>query len=158
MAIVLEPKTSYNLISRTESRNNKLLVHVKLTDSCLRALEEYQLVEVICRQRESANFVCFHITYFRTKALILRCFFEKHFPIHFIIWPQLSSYRYRQDGSQVLNFQDYKGWVIWSKLKCTSLAIFLVDGQLGRYYLFLVSSTIIKSEPGWKWINHSTRC
>ena len=46
MAIVLEAKSSYNLISRTESSNNRLLVHVKLTDSCLRALEEYQSVEV----------------------------------------------------------------------------------------------------------------
>lgn len=56
MAIVLEPKTSYNLISRTESRNNKLLVHVKLTDSCLRALEEYQLVEVSSRRKPSIKF------------------------------------------------------------------------------------------------------
>ncbi|XP_020601663.1 RNA polymerase II elongation factor ELL-like [Orbicella faveolata] len=56
MAIVLEPKTSYNLISRTESSNNKLLVHVKLTDSCLRALEEYQLVEVSSRRKPSIKF------------------------------------------------------------------------------------------------------
>ena len=46
MAIVLEPKSSYNLISRAESSNNKLLMHVKLTDSCLRALEDYRLAEV----------------------------------------------------------------------------------------------------------------
>ena len=86
MAIVLEPKTSYNLISRTESSDNKLLVHVKLTDSCLRALEEYQLVEVICRQRESAKLVSVSIWLtVERKALILRCFFEKYFPIHFII-------------------------------------------------------------------------
>ncbi|KAL9986337.1 hypothetical protein ACROYT_G000474 [Oculina patagonica] len=56
MAIVLEPKTSYNLISPTESGNNKLLVHVKLTDSCLRALEEYQLVEVSSRRKPSIKF------------------------------------------------------------------------------------------------------
>lgn len=46
MAIVLEPKSSYNLISQTDSSNNRLLLHVKLTDSCLRALEEYQSLEV----------------------------------------------------------------------------------------------------------------
>ena len=85
MTIVLEPKTSYNLISRTESSNNKLLVHVKLTDSCLRALEEYQLVEVICRQRESASSLFPYSFTVERKALILRCFFEKYFPIHFII-------------------------------------------------------------------------
>ena len=84
MAIVLEPKTSYNLISRTESSNNKLLVHVKLTDSCLRALEGYQLVEVICRQRESA-ILCLCPYTVERKALILRCFCEKYFLIHFIV-------------------------------------------------------------------------
>ena len=47
MVIILEPKTSYNLISRRESSNNKLLVQVKLTDSCLRGLEENKVVEVI---------------------------------------------------------------------------------------------------------------
>ena len=47
MAIVLEPKTSYNLISREESNNNKILIHVKLTDSCLRALEDYESAEVL---------------------------------------------------------------------------------------------------------------
>lgn len=46
MAVVLEPNSSYNLISRADSGNNKLLVHVKLTDSCLRALEEYQSAQV----------------------------------------------------------------------------------------------------------------
>ena len=46
MAVVLEPNSVYNLISRTDASNNKLLVHVKLTDSCLRALEEYQSGEV----------------------------------------------------------------------------------------------------------------
>lgn len=72
MAIVLEPKTSYNLISRTELSNNKLLVHVKLTDSCLRALEEYQLVEVISGQRESANLcVCLYRTKCTDSAVFL---------------------------------------------------------------------------------------
>lgn len=46
MAIVLTPKSLYNLISQTEPSDNRLLVHVKLTDSCLRALEEYQSAEV----------------------------------------------------------------------------------------------------------------
>ena len=46
MAIVLKPESSYNLISRTETSDNRLLIHVKLTDSCLRALEEHQSAEV----------------------------------------------------------------------------------------------------------------
>lgn len=149
MAIVLEPKTSYNLISRTESSNNKLLVHVKLTDSCLRALEEYQLVEVICRQRESAN-LCLYPYTVKRKALILRCFFEKYLTL----LSQVSSRR--KPSIKFSGFQGVRSLV--EIFMCLKSLIFPVDGQLGRYYLFLVSSTIIKSEPGWKWINHSTRC
>lgn len=56
MAVVLEPNSVYNLISRTDASNNKLLVHVKLTDSCLRALEEYQSGEVLSRRKPTIKF------------------------------------------------------------------------------------------------------
>lgn len=59
MAVVLEPNSSYNLISRADSGNNKLLVHVKLTDSCLRALEEYQSAQVLSRRKPSIKFCGF---------------------------------------------------------------------------------------------------
>lgn len=64
MAVVLEPKTSYNLISRTDSNDNRLFVHVKLTDSCLRALEEYQAAEVW--------FACFNILASMAIDLVMR--------------------------------------------------------------------------------------
>ncbi|XP_073242271.1 RNA polymerase II elongation factor ELL2-like isoform X2 [Porites lutea] len=56
MAIVLSPKSLYNLISQTEPSDNRLLVHVKLTDSCLRALEEYQSAEVSPRRKPTIQF------------------------------------------------------------------------------------------------------
>lgn len=56
MAIVLTPKSLYNLISQTEPSDNRLLVHVKLTDSCLRALEEYQSAEVSPRRKPTIQF------------------------------------------------------------------------------------------------------
>lgn len=106
MAIVLEPKTSYNLISRTEPGNNKLLIHVKLTDSCLRALEEYQLVEVlsssISRRISDSTSLC---ECGESKALILCSLLQ----INFIVSCLFSFNRYPQDESQALNFQDFKG-------------------------------------------------
>ena len=42
MAIVLKANSSYNLVSENSSSEGKVIAHVKLTDSCLRALEEYQ--------------------------------------------------------------------------------------------------------------------
>lgn len=154
MAIVLEPKTSYNLISRTESSNNKLLVHVKLTDSCLRALEEYQLVEVISRQHESANLcVCLH----RTKCIDSAVFLWKVLTdsLHCLAFTLLLQVSSRRKPS--IKFSGFQGVSFFGWNFDVSFG-FPVDSQLGRYYLFLVSSTIIKSEPGWKWINHSTRC
>ena len=46
MAIALEPNSTYNLLSKDSSSPNRLFVHVKLTDTCLRALEEFQSHQV----------------------------------------------------------------------------------------------------------------
>lgn len=71
MAIVLTPKSSYNLISQTESSDNRLLVHVKLTDSCLRALEEYQSAEV-CSIFSLTSMALILLISVKCKALFLK--------------------------------------------------------------------------------------
>lgn len=109
MAIVLEPKSSYNLISRTESSNTRLLVHVKLTDSCLRALEEHQLAEV-----------WFDGSIFLASMAILFCYMERKASfcdisltvsllIGFIGPCLLCFNRSLQGGNLPLDFRDFKG-------------------------------------------------
>ncbi|XP_048583626.1 RNA polymerase II elongation factor ELL2 isoform X1 [Nematostella vectensis] len=56
MAIVLQPKTDYKLLSESHSNQDKLIVHVKLTDSCLKALQEYQSSKGSTQAKPSIRF------------------------------------------------------------------------------------------------------
>lgn len=47
MAIDLGPNTNYELLSGDHLCQDKVIVHVKLTDSCLRALQGFKNVKVI---------------------------------------------------------------------------------------------------------------
>lgn len=46
MAINLQPKTNYKLVSQDHVDHDKVIVQVKLTDSCLRALQDFKNAKV----------------------------------------------------------------------------------------------------------------
>lgn len=47
MAVDLGPNTKYELLSEDHLCEDKIIVHVKLTDSCLRALQGFKNLKVM---------------------------------------------------------------------------------------------------------------